>query len=748
MDDNLELYHKYRPTCLKEVIGQPMVIQALEEMLKNKRLPHALLLVGPSGTGKTTIARILQKELKCSDSDFNEINAADTRGIETVREIRRAIGYKAMGGDNRIWLIDECFHPGTLIDCLDGNRKIDSLKVGDVVYNLSGVGVVEKVITNPIDLDRVIKLTFDDGSIVVTTVDHEFFTENGWIHAKDLSSEDCILRRTCYPMDRKEVADEEGLRDLSERLRDEGEKEKDLLPIMWMESESKIVREGLDGEKKETEADIDLQVLSSEVHDRNKRIISPSRMLLETMRRISEGTTEWRGAGINGEVSLVSEYNLIQGVTAETVLQQIMRCSGSKHIPRVAGASLQSNSIQEVEQEVEIISEQHYRRFDAEEKGFGEDEGFKSIERSESSGEDAKYEGSSRDFTRMEGGAWRQREDYKASDDIARSSEETGFILGTRSKCLYQRENQTRREENLSICLQSGFGIEAYKARGRSRWETPSTEKDYIVRQKEGEKIRRVRLVRSEIYKRGCNESSFVGFVSDQNKNDGFVEFIDLQISNNPSYFVSDGIPVHNCHKITSDAQTALLKILEDTPRHVYFILCTTELRKILPTIKNRCTLLQLNALKPKNLSSIITSVLSKEKAKLSEEVIDALVEASEGSARQLLVTLHQIIGLDSEEDQLAAVKNSKADQVGRSIAQALLDTRVKWPDIAKIIKSTDEEPETVRRMILGYMTALMLNNHKNLGRAYAIINAFETDFYASGKAGLVRACFDVINTK
>lgn len=104
----VELYRKYRPTSLKEVVGQPEAVRALVEMGKNGRIPHCLLFTGPSGCGKTTIARILRKKLKCSDFDFCEVNAADDRGVDMIREIKSRMGLSPLSGESRVWLIDEC----------------------------------------------------------------------------------------------------------------------------------------------------------------------------------------------------------------------------------------------------------------------------------------------------------------------------------------------------------------------------------------------------------------------------------------------------------------------------------------------------------------------------------------------------------------------------------------------------------------------------------------------------------------
>ena len=83
-----ELYKKYRPHKFSEVLGQDSVIKTLTDLGRRKALPHTILFAGPSGTGKTTLARILGRKLRCSIHDMQELNCADFRGIDMVREIR------------------------------------------------------------------------------------------------------------------------------------------------------------------------------------------------------------------------------------------------------------------------------------------------------------------------------------------------------------------------------------------------------------------------------------------------------------------------------------------------------------------------------------------------------------------------------------------------------------------------------------------------------------------------------------
>jgi len=77
---------KYRPVKLSEVAGQKEITDRLEAYVKTGNLPH-LLFAGPSGTGKTTCAIALAKELFGEDwsANFFELNASDERGIEVVR---------------------------------------------------------------------------------------------------------------------------------------------------------------------------------------------------------------------------------------------------------------------------------------------------------------------------------------------------------------------------------------------------------------------------------------------------------------------------------------------------------------------------------------------------------------------------------------------------------------------------------------------------------------------------------------
>lgn len=94
---------KYRPTSLEQVALLPEQRTLLESYLKAGEIPH-LLLVGPPGSGKTTIAKILINSLDCS---VLKMNASKDRGIDIIRDKVGTFAKVMMGGRWKIVFMDE-----------------------------------------------------------------------------------------------------------------------------------------------------------------------------------------------------------------------------------------------------------------------------------------------------------------------------------------------------------------------------------------------------------------------------------------------------------------------------------------------------------------------------------------------------------------------------------------------------------------------------------------------------------------
>ena len=100
------LITKYRPANLDEVIGQDGVVKALMSVIK-KKSAKSFLFVGPSGVGKTTLARIVADMVGVATNAIQEVDGATFSGIENVREITAGLQYRPIGGGKKAIIVDE-----------------------------------------------------------------------------------------------------------------------------------------------------------------------------------------------------------------------------------------------------------------------------------------------------------------------------------------------------------------------------------------------------------------------------------------------------------------------------------------------------------------------------------------------------------------------------------------------------------------------------------------------------------------
>lgn len=127
------LARKYRPVALSDLLGQDLLVQALSQAIQHNRLPHAFLLHGIRGVGKTTTARIIARVINCLNNDTQtgkrveacgacsscislkedrhldviEIDAASRTGVDDIREIIESCRYRPVAGRYKVFIVDE-----------------------------------------------------------------------------------------------------------------------------------------------------------------------------------------------------------------------------------------------------------------------------------------------------------------------------------------------------------------------------------------------------------------------------------------------------------------------------------------------------------------------------------------------------------------------------------------------------------------------------------------------------------------
>lgn len=208
------------------------------------------------------------------------------------------------------------------------------------------------------------------------------------------------------------------------------------------------------------------------------------------------------------------------------------------------------------------------------------------------------------------------------------------------------------------------------------------------------------------------------------------------------------------CHKLTNDAMNALLKMLEEPPKHCFFVLCTAEIETIKPTIKNaikrRCHEYELTPLKPNEMLQLLKTVLRKEGIDFQNriEVMRKIATASDGRAGVALKLMDQVLEVTDEAKAIkiiekAVVTESTVIELCRLLNDSKIGKTAKWPKVQAMIKDlkTSNDAEQVRYAVLGYFSAVLLSGGWSL-RTAKLLTYFSESFMYSGWAGFTAACF------
>jgi len=194
------------------------------------------------------------------------------------------------------------------------------------------------------------------------------------------------------------------------------------------------------------------------------------------------------------------------------------------------------------------------------------------------------------------------------------------------------------------------------------------------------------------------------------------------------------------CHQLTNDAQEALLKALEHPPKHVIWILCTTNPEKLKVTLKRRCTVLNVESVNDQTMLDQLQKVLKLEEISIKDNVLNKIVSCSNGSMGIALQLLDKVLDLEKESEMLKAIAPIDSESIQIIDLCRALYAKKKWKDISAILREIkNEEPEKIRRAILGYHQSILLNKEDQ--RAFIIMAEFDYNTYDSGFAGIVLRC-------
>lgn len=216
----MSLINEYRPKHWGDVAGHSVEIKRLQGIIKRekeKKVPNALFFAGPSGLGKTTLARMFANYLNCEKhtycgeckpckskgTDILEIDGASNNKIDDMRSLMETLRFKPQAGKYRFVIIDEiqqlttqaeqCFPAGTLVQTVSKETPIEEMKVGDLVvsYNhekncleLKTVEAVKEKTTT----EEMLRIYVSETDFIECTENHQIWsvTRQSYVKAKDI----------------------------------------------------------------------------------------------------------------------------------------------------------------------------------------------------------------------------------------------------------------------------------------------------------------------------------------------------------------------------------------------------------------------------------------------------------------------------------------------------------------------------------------------------------------------------------
>lgn len=745
----MSLYQEIRPATFKDIVGNSAVVGSFMAMLRQPadHQPHAILLKGPTGCGKTTIARILAKEFGALSESVREINAANTSGIATVRDIAENAPMVGFGGGPKVYIFDECFLGKTRV-LVDYDK---SLPIKDIVelegitevlsYDIENKKIVKKKIVRKIKnslVDRMCKIFISDkGRIhqIDSTRTHKFYVlGKGYIEAEKLKPGDKFIKyggqfTNFYRCDRCDMIFKSGEELTYHKLS---------YHSSWkgtnLHKNGKCKYCGKSFKFVKAHQYWAHEVGKDELKAIRVRQIEGWEKFLGTdagvefckdisKRQMGEKNTLYRHGG-QGLKKLVA-YNKrrwakLSDIEKEAQIQRFMAAPRYRNSPNNPEKCIISMGIKDLEYTgdgsffIPIVLNGKKRRKNPDftvRREVGKN-GVVSAEK----------------FVEVMDLEYWHKDDW---EDIQKAYQEAGFEI-----LILDAKRVIDDVVNVKAELEA-FVNNCY-----------------------------VEVVEPPLSKSGRKKNSCVNF-----KSKG-VEFVyNLEIEDTHNYFVlappDDSVLINryndknclpilvsNCHEFTGKAQECLLKVIEDNPPHCYFIFCTTDSESLISTLRNRCDPYTVSLLQNEEIREVLIQACKKKEWAVSPDVIEALVQTSDGSPRAVLVALEKVAKMTNLDEAIELIINGTEKEKNifdlfNLISMGPAARRKKWKTIITTFDSINEDSERIRFSLMTFLYN-KLKKYDNVEDALDVTHLLKifsnSTFY--GKKSLMgaliaRACFE-----
>ncbi len=175
-------------------------------------------------------------------------------------------------------------------------------------------------------------------------------------------------------------------------------------------------------------------------------------------------------------------------------------------------------------------------------------------------------------------------------------------------------------------------------------------------------------------------------------------------IGNNKVYILDE------VQQLSKEGMNCILKLLEDPPKHSYFILCTTDPAKLILPIRNRCSSYNLKPLTDNEIKQLIQRVIKAEKIDLPDDILDLIIYKANGIPRSALVYLNQVKDIKDFEGatKLLADEITEEEDVINLCRLLIKNPKPQWLEVVDLFNKITIEPESIRIVIAGYLSGCL----------------------------------------
>jgi len=444
------------------------------------------VIKAPTGSGKTIIALgimsclpsckilFLAHTVDLIDQTYDELkkfgfdDVGRLRGgkkelgrilVSTMQSFSKLDPWKSNNNSYDIVIVDECFPKNTRIKTTIGNKKIETIKIGDQVFTKSGINKVTNIFKNNTSLDNIIKLTLSDKRELICTKDHLLWADNKWLKAIDTKGKFLL----------------------------------DFPPNSFYKK---------------------LGIISNEL-----------------------------GEEKNGRTKTTRDNMPYLQNSFQT------KSFCSKILFKIL-------CLQRSREKQELLNNNEENESKKERYHFNKNEKKQPHEHAGHHREDDEHKKDKWHIKHLVGRTWRKWKAYRTTNQAfscLRMAYGMAYPLSSGQTDIKKKKlSGISRIPNL---LQSRYWRPQTEDGNRNRRERSPSKISQSKGRKERTKTNRVRVEDIEIYKRGSNDKSFKSIVGNKERNQGFIEFYDLEVENDHSYF-AEGVLVHNCHHISGFTNT------------------------------------------------------------------------------------------------------------------------------------------------------------------------------------------------